>query len=189
MLSTIFSSTARTTVLTAMLTDPTRAYYQRQVEAATGLPLRAVQRELMRLTKAQLLYRRAEGNRAYFQADTGSAFYGELRTMVLKAAPPVVQLRGVLAVEPAVRLAFLDGGETRVLVVGHGARRPTAPAAAGFSYELVSSDGFTQRLAEDTAALGPFLRDGCDLLGRRDDIIWRRIEDAGYAVPKGKGVP
>lgn len=62
-LSTIFASAARVAVLRVLLIDPTRPYYQRQLEAACKLPIRAIQRELDRLTKIGLLYRHVEGNR------------------------------------------------------------------------------------------------------------------------------
>ena len=65
----LFSSSARVQVLRIFMLDPTRAYYQRQLEGAAGLPIRAIQRELERLSAAGLLYRRAEGNRSYYQID------------------------------------------------------------------------------------------------------------------------
>ena len=99
------------------MVDPFREYYQRQLEAVTGLPLRAVQRELTRLTAAGLLYRRSEGNRVYYQVDTDFALFPELRSLILKAAPPLEGFRASLAGNPAVRLAFLSGDGDRVLVV------------------------------------------------------------------------
>lgn len=176
-------------MLRTMLVDPTRAYYQRQLEGATGLPLRAVQRELDRLTKAGLLYRRQEGNRAYYQADTGCPFYGDLLGLVLKASDPVTRLRAALAAEPEVKLAFLDGDAERVLVVGAGERRPPAPVDSEFDAKRMRHDAFVAALQTKEAWLAAYLRDGVDLLGRRDDVVWRRIEEAGYTVAKGKGVP
>jgi hypothetical protein len=43
-------------------------------------------------------------------------------------------------------------------------------------------------LAASPEKLAPFLSTGVDLLGRRDELIWRRIESAGYNVSKGRGV-
>ncbi|HOH51692.1 MAG TPA: hypothetical protein PLI98_13220 [Candidatus Hydrogenedentes bacterium] len=51
-LGLIIASGARVAMLEALLPDPSPSFYQRQLEAATGLPLRAVQRELERLTAA-----------------------------------------------------------------------------------------------------------------------------------------
>jgi len=37
--------------------------------------------------------------------------------------------------------------------------------------------------------LNPYLVRGADVLGRREDVIWRHIAAAGYDVKKGEGVP
>jgi DNA-binding transcriptional ArsR family regulator len=169
--------------------DPLRAYYQRQLEAATGLPIRAVQRELDRLSSIGLLYRRAEGNRTYYQVDMEFPLFPELRSMILKTATPEERLRGALALDESVRLAFLYGPENRVLVVSATSKRPALTAPGPFSIEVLSMDEFTRALSEHPASLDPFLGKGVDLLGRREDVAWRRIEAAGYGVKKGKGVP
>jgi len=177
--------------LRVFLLDPSRAYYQRQLEAATGLPLRAVQRELERLTGAGLLYRREEGNRTYFQVDCDFPFFPELRSMVLKAAGPVDGLRAALAQDAQVRLAFLNATQDTVLVVLGPAARPTLAQAArsGVRVESMTSDAFLEALEAAPETLYTYLATGWDLLGRRDDVIWRRIESAGYHVRKGAGVP
>ena len=53
----------------------------------------------------------------------------------------------------------------------------------------MTGEEFARALAGSPDALEPFLSQGVDLLGRREDVIWRRIEAAGYSIPKGKGVP
>ena len=188
-LKALLSSSARVAVLRVFLLDPTRAYYQRQVEMATGHPLRAVQRELDRLTAAALLFRRDEGNRAYYQVDTDFPLFPELRALFVKSAPGRDALRGAAAVDPSVRLCFLSAGGDRALVVGTGGRRPVIRAAGGVAVEAMSSEEFLDALRWRRESLEPWLKDGVDLLGRREDVIWRRIEDAGYAVRKGEGVP
>ena len=188
-LSVILASRARVAVLRVFMLDPTRSYYQRQLEQATGLQLRAVQREVERLSSVGLLYRRAEGNRAYYQVDTDFVLYPELRGMILKAGRARDRLRGAVAVDPFVRLAFLAGGQERALIVGVPGRRPRPQAAGGLSIEVMSSEEFLSALENARESLAPFLKEGVDLLGRRDDVIWRRIEAAGYMVQKGEGVP
>lgn len=187
-LSTLIASQARVAVLRAFMLDPTRSYYQRQLEAATGLPIRAVQRELDRLSGIDLLYRRAEGNRTYYQVDTTFPLFPELRGMVLKAATPLDRLRGALAVDEAVRLAFVAGDGARVLVVTVDSTPFEAPDLP-FSFEVMTSAQFADAVASRSVALTPFLEQGLDVLGRRDDVIWRRIEAAGYVVNKLQGVP
>lgn len=188
-LSALFGSKARAAVLRTFLIDPIRAYYQRQLEGATRQPIRAVQRELERLTSIGLLYRRSEGNRAYYQVDVNHPLFPELRGMVLKLGSDVDRLRGHLAMDADVRLAFLDDKDRRVLVVT-GDERTTGMSIPG-PYQIVriKLSTFLQTLGEDPGALAAYLKNGVDLLGRREDIVWRRIEQAGFDVLKGEGVP
>jgi DNA-binding transcriptional ArsR family regulator len=185
----LFASSARVSILKPLLLDPRRAYYQRQLEAATGLPIRAVQRELDRLTSAGLLYRREEGNRAYYQTDMDFPLFPELRAMVLKSCNHADRLRGVLGMDDCIRLLFLHEATERVLVVVQAGRRAALDCPGPYSVEVMASDEFIRALSEDRPLLDSYLREGVDLLGRREDLIWRRIEAAGYDVVKGEGVP
>lgn len=188
-LSDLFASAARVAVLRVFLLDPARPYYQRQLEAASGLPIRAVQRELERLTQAGLLYRRKEGNRVYFQVDETCPLFPDLRSMFLKAGRPIDRLRGTLAVDENVRAAFISEDGCAALVVAQPGRRPSIAALEGIAIEVMPSDVFQQALTEDPQRLHPYLQQGADILGRRDDAIWRHIESAGFEVNKGDGVP
>ncbi len=188
-LQTLFSSSARVAVLRIFLLDPGRGYYQRQLEAATGVPIRGVQRELDRLASIQLIYAHKEGNRTYYQIDTEHLLYPELRSMVLKTSGEIDQLRARLALDPAVRLAFVRPKEHDVLVVLAPGGSASFDDHPGFSFDVVSSEFFSKRLAERPESLGEFLKHGEDVLGRREDVLWRRIEAAGFDVKKGRGVP
>jgi len=192
-LSQLFTSRARAVVLQTFLIDPQRAYYQRQLEAATGLAIRAIQRELDRLTAIELLYRREEGNRAYYQVDALFPFFEELRSLVVKACSEQDQLRAALATDSAVRQALFMPRARRLLVIAHGNQRPLRQTLASHTSQVMPAEGFASALhgeAGGTAAqdIQPFLREGVDLLGRRDDVLWRRVAQAGYEVPKAQGV-
>ncbi len=187
-LAALFASKARAAVVRVLLLDPCRAYYQRQVEAATGLSIRAVQRELDRLVSMALLYRRHEGNRIYYHVDQEFVVFEELRSMALKTAEPADRLRARLAMDGAVRLAFLAPEGERVLLVCEDNQRTEGATEEGFTVEAVECAGFVRLLSESPRRFEPYLVGGEDLLGRRDDILWRRIEEAGYNVAKRKGV-
>ncbi len=189
MLEAIFSSAARVAVLRVFVLDPTRPYYQRQLEAATGVAVRGIQRELERLASIDLLYRHKEGNRAYYQIDRDYPLFPELRSMVLKTAGPFDCLRADLSIDPSVRLAFLHRDGTQVLIVGVSGSAPAMENHEAFRFTIMKSNEFLRRLDEGDASLNGFLRDGEDMLGRRDDVIWRRIEAAGFDIKKGRGVP
>jgi len=188
-LQALFSSAARVAVLRVFMLDPGRGYYQRQLESATGVPIRGVQRELDRLTSIRLLYPHKEGNRTYYQVDTEHPLYPELRSLVLKTSGEFDRLRARLAVDPAVRLAFLRPKERDVLVVLAPGGNAALDDFPGYTVDAVSSEFFAKRLAERPESLGEFLKHGEDVLGRREDVLWRRIEAAGFDVKKGRGVP
>lgn len=188
-LQALFSSVARVAVLRTFLLDPGRAYYQRQLEAAIGIPIRGIQRELDRLASIQLLYAHKEGNRTYYQVDTEHPLYADLRNLVLKTSSDTDRLRARLALDPAVRLAFVRPKEHEALVVLAPGGSAAFDDVAGFTLDVVSSEFFAKRLAERPESLGEFLKHGEDVLGRREDVLWRRIEAAGFDVKKGRGVP
>ncbi len=189
-LALLFASAARAKVLRVFMVDPHRAYYQRQLETATGLPIRAVQRELERLEKIELVYRWTEGNRTYYQIVPEHGLFTDLRGMVLKTLDALDAFRATLATDEGVRLAFRNGaGDRALVVVRPGARASLADSPAGLGVEILTSEAFVQALAENQALLKPYLEQGADLLGRRDDVIWRRIAAAGFNVSKGEGVP
>ena len=169
--------------------DPSRAYYQRQLESAAGLPIRAIQRELERLSNAGLLYRRAEGNRTYYQVDMDHPLFPELRNMVLKSGNAQDRLRAAMALNEGVRLAFLNASQDQVLMVTRPGRDAMLPPSPEIEIENMTSEAFLDALTQQAEALRPYLQEGVDLLGRREDVIWRHIESAGYSVPKGDGVP
>jgi len=188
-LTAIFSSKARVAVLRVFMLDPSRGLYQRQIEAATGLPIRAVQRELERLTETGLLYRWVDGNRTYYQVNTEFDLYPELRAIFLKKASPEECLRGHLAVHGTVRLSLLCEAERRALVVTEDGFIPELETPGAFDLEWMDEQTFSSTLEKTPEKLESYLRHGIDLLGRRDDLLWRRIEAAGYTVERGKGVP
>lgn len=188
-LARIFASAARVAVFRLFLLDPARSYYVRQIEQATGLAIRAVQRELERLASISLLHRRTEGNRIYYQVDIQFPFFPELHSMFLKTFEPHECLRAIAALDTAVGHAFLCEAQHRVLLVLAGTRQPGFTFPAPYKLAVMTREDFTRALSENPKTVEPFLARGVDLLGRREDMIWRRIEAAGYNVPKGKGVP
>ena len=76
-----------------------------------------------------------------------------------------------------------------MLLVTTGEEGPSLEGHDAFIFESLTSDAFERALIEDPSSLELYLSRGEDLLGRRDDIIWRNIESAGFTVKKGAGVP
>jgi DNA-binding transcriptional ArsR family regulator len=85
-LEALFSSTARVEVLRLLLLNPGSQFYQRQIERETGQPIRAVQREVKRLTEVGLLGRTTEGNRVFYSLNPDYPLLAELTALFQKAS-------------------------------------------------------------------------------------------------------
>ena len=105
MLEALFTSRARVAVLQLLVLNSPSRYYLRQIAFLMGLPIRAVQREVVRLEAAGLLTETEEGNRKYYSADREAAIFTDLRALLLKT----VGLGGVLE-------SYIDGKRGAILV-------------------------------------------------------------------------
>jgi hypothetical protein len=85
-LEVLFSSAARVQVLRLFLLNPDGEFYQREIERETGQPIRAVQREVGRLSEIDLLSRRTEGNRVFYRLNPGFPLLPELKALFRRAA-------------------------------------------------------------------------------------------------------
>jgi hypothetical protein len=103
-LDVLCPSTARVQVLSLLLQNPGRPFYQREIERETGQPIRAVQREVERLEGIGLLVRSAEGNRVFYHLNADFPLLAELAALFQKAA-------GVEAVEAAPRKKIASAPE------------------------------------------------------------------------------
>jgi predicted nucleotidyltransferase len=101
-------SEARAKVLTALFGERGRAFYQKELARATGLPIVAVQRQLKRLTEAGLVSATTAGGRRVYSADPHSAIFDEVSSIVRKLRGPAASLRPVLT-SRKVDVAFVFG--------------------------------------------------------------------------------
>ena len=139
-------SEARAKVLTALFSERGRAYYQRELERVTGLPVVAVQRQLRRLSAAGLVTVGTAGGRRVYSADTRSAVYEEIASIVRKLRGPVATLRSALAARRGVGLAFVFGSfatgsatassDVDLMVLGDDSARLVRAALAGAERDL-----------------------------------------------------
>ncbi len=94
-LETLFTSAARVGVLRLLLLNSDRRFYQREIERETGQPIRAVQREVKRLSEIELLSRSEEGNRVFYRVDPAFPLLPELTALFEKASGVEVGAGGV----------------------------------------------------------------------------------------------
>jgi predicted nucleotidyltransferase len=109
MLEELFSSKARAEVLALLFLNSTERFYQRQIAELTGLPIRAVQREVEKFSSLDLLTREENGNRIYYRANERAAIFPELKRLVMKTRGPAYQLRQTLQGDESIALAFIYG--------------------------------------------------------------------------------
>ncbi len=101
-------------ILAATLLQPDKAWYLSELARRMGVPSSSLQRELRDLQEAGVLRAHRRGRMAYYQANTDSPIYPELRGLMLKTAGLVDVLADAL--EPLareLRVVFIYGSMAR----------------------------------------------------------------------------
>jgi DNA-binding transcriptional ArsR family regulator len=97
-------------ILAAMLVQPEKAWYVSELARRMGVPPSSLQRELRDLTAAGILKSHRQGRMVYFQANTDSPIFSELRGLLLKTAGLVDVLADALQPLAAkLRVVFVYG--------------------------------------------------------------------------------
>ena len=101
-------------VLAQVLLHPQGRIYLSEIARKLGVPPSSVQRELELLRKADILVRRRDGNRAYFEPNPACPFLPELRGLLVKTVGVVDVLREALApCKAKIDCAFVFGSIAR----------------------------------------------------------------------------
>jgi uncharacterized protein len=104
----------RREILAATLLAPEKPWYLSELAAHLGTSPSSLQRELASLTNSGILQRKADGRRTYFQAQTASPVFHELRLLFSKTAGMVPTLRSAIAkFSEAIRWAAIYGSVAR----------------------------------------------------------------------------
>jgi predicted nucleotidyltransferase len=114
LLSKIITGKTRGAILALLFGRPDENFYLRQVVRASGRGLGPVQRELKLLTEAGLIRRTQSGRQVYFQANSESPVFPELKSLIAKTVGVGEALRRALApLKPLIRVAFIYGSAAR----------------------------------------------------------------------------
>ncbi|BDI30850.1 hypothetical protein CCAX7_29010 [Capsulimonas corticalis] len=109
-----FFSKTRQAVLAAVLLQPERRWYLRDLAGFLELSPSSLQREMAQLTEVGLLRREADGNRVYYQADPAFPILNELQSIFVKTSGIANTIRTSL--EPftsQIDVAFIFGSVAR----------------------------------------------------------------------------
>ena len=97
-------------ILAATLIQPDKAWYVSELARRMGVPSSSLQRELRDLEQAGVLKMHRQGRMAYYQANTDSPVFPELRGLMVKTAGLVDVLADALApLARKLRMAFVYG--------------------------------------------------------------------------------
>jgi predicted nucleotidyltransferase len=149
----------RAEVLRLLFADESQELHLRELTRQSGLSLGTLQTEVEKLSAADLLLSRRDGNRRYFRANAVHPLFADLRQLVLKTAG----LSDVLAVAlddlPGIELAFVFGS----LAAGGG------KAASDVDLMVIGDAGLR--------ALAPRLRTAAEQLGREINPVTMTAAD------------
>jgi predicted nucleotidyltransferase len=97
-------------ILAATLVQPQKAWFASELARRMGVPSSSLQRELQDLTEAGILKSHRQGRMAYYQANTDSPLFSDLRGLLLKTAGLVDVLADALKpLASKLVLAFVYG--------------------------------------------------------------------------------
>lgn len=109
-LSSILFSQYRGRVLGLLLLHPEQAYYLRQIARLTGTMPGTLQREMIKLEKAELVTVKKIGNQTHYQANRSCPIFEELASILRKTSGLVdVLLQALLPLENQIQCAFVFG--------------------------------------------------------------------------------
>jgi predicted nucleotidyltransferase len=89
------------------------ALHMREIERRSGLSIGTIQQEVKKLLRLNLIIKRKDGNRIYYQANKEHPLFAEIRSLVLKTVGLVDFFRKALEADPNIKLAFVFGSIAR----------------------------------------------------------------------------
>jgi len=127
----------RAELLRLLFADPSKEFHLRELCRLSNLSVGTIQQEVGKLTEADLLVARRDGNRLYFRANTQHPIFPELQGIALKTTGLREQLAEALAGAPDIELAFIfgsaaagttgAGSDVDLLVIGKSGLRALVP--------------------------------------------------------------
>ena len=136
LLSVLFPQ-VRAEVLRLLFADAGRELHLRDLTRQSGLGLGTMQGELAKLSTADLVTSRRDGNRRYYRANASHPLFPDLQQLVIKTSGLrdvlAAALKGVKGIEVAFVFGSLASGpgkaasDVDVLVIGNAGLRALAP--------------------------------------------------------------
>jgi predicted nucleotidyltransferase len=113
LLAEILSSKIRSEIFRMLFGVNGEALHVREIERRSGLTIGTIQQELKKLVRLDLIKKRKDGNRLYYEANREHPIYPDIRNLVLKTVGLVDFFREALNANPNIKLAFVFGSIAR----------------------------------------------------------------------------
>lgn len=136
----------RCEILRLLFAHPEQELHLRELARQGGLTVGTIQQEVAKLTSADLLTPRRDGNRLYYRANKDHPIFPELQSLILKTVGLREPILAALSGLPDIELAFVFGsvanGEARsdsdldLLILGKIGLRTLAPRLRELSSTL-----------------------------------------------------
>jgi predicted nucleotidyltransferase/predicted transcriptional regulator len=113
LLAEILSSRTRAEIFRILFGVNDESLHLREIERRSGLTVGTVQQELKKLVNLDLMKKRKDGNRIYYQARKEHPLYPEIRNIILKTSGLSDVIAGALGVSQDIKIAFVFGSIAR----------------------------------------------------------------------------
>jgi uncharacterized protein len=146
LLAEILSSKIRSEIFRMLFGVNGEALHVREIERRSGLTIGTIQQELKKLVRLDLIKKRKDGNRLYYEANREHPLCPDIRNLVLKTTGLVDFFREALKANPNIKLAFVFGSIARheekdksdvdLMVIGNIGMRQLTGLLSGVSARL-----------------------------------------------------
>jgi predicted nucleotidyltransferase len=145
-LAKILSSQIRAGIFEILFGLRDRPVHMREIERLTGFAIGTIQKELKNLQVLDLVIRRRDGNRVYYEANKQNPLYPEIHSLVAKTVGLVYVLKEALENTKDVHAAFVFGSiakgdekaasDVDLMVIGSLGLRKLTALLAGTSEKI-----------------------------------------------------
>jgi len=159
MLEQLFGSRSRVKILALLLNNPTRSYYVREITRKVDEQINSVRRELANLKSIGLVKSKAAKGKIYYQANSRSDIFSDLKKIFGKMAKEMVYENKVadkLKKAGVVQYASLHGyfvedasSQVDLFIVGQIDKAKLRPIIKEFSSEVGHEINYTIMTAEE----------------------------------------
>jgi len=188
-LSEILSSKVRAEVFRLLFGLNDNALHVREIERRSGFTIGTIQTEMKKLYRLDLVSKRRDGNRLYYNANQQHPVFSEIQALVIKTVGLLDVLKGALDRQKEIRVAFvfgsLAGGSEKagsdidLMVIGDIGLRSLTRLLVGLTEKLgreinpyvLTTEEFSHRKSENEHFLNQVLKDSkLFIIGDENDL-------------------